>query len=536
MSRPSTAIEGEWAREVTATSATLEAEINPEATPTACHFDYDSAANYAASGELASEIPASAVVAAGEEPVKVRAHSTDLSPGTEYVYRVTCSKKEGAPEDTGEQDSGTVMRLRTQQGVASAALPDQRVSETVAAGAGGPALCPQEEGLPVVARGGSAIVFARRAPGGQEAQGNYATVDLARHAGGGWTTTDMATPYTIAPGAFTGQGTEYQLFSGDLTAQIAAPWSASSLAEGGIAGSPYRRTEAGGQAQYEPLLTPGAVLKGTELTGAQPIRLQGGNQALTSVVFASSAPLTASSVPGAIYEWAQGGLADVSVLPGASETSVGAKIGTQYNAAENARNAVSADGALVYWRPETGEAVGLYVRDTQSGESLRLDVPQGVTPEGAEPEEPIYQIASVDGTRVFFTDTQRLTPNASAASGAPDLYECEVTAPPAGPLACALSDITAEVLNEGEHADVQGLVAGANEAGSRLYFVATGALEGANAAEAVPGEAEPVHGRRARRDLETVLDRDAVFRRQRRLGRHLGRRERAREHARSHLG
>src|SRR6185437_6187666 len=68
----------------------------------------------------------------------------------------------------------------------------------------------------------------------------------------------------------------------------------------------------------------------------------------------------------------------------------------------------------------------LYMRDTARGETVKLDVQQPGVPNGGTPYAE-FQIASEDGSRVFFTDAdqeQRLTPN--SGSQGYDMYECEI--------------------------------------------------------------------------------------------------------------
>jgi hypothetical protein len=83
-------------------------------------------------------------------------------------------------------------------------------------------------------------------------------------------------------------------------------------------------------------------------------------------------------------------------------------------------------------------------------------------------------------SRVFFTDVARLTVDSTALEGQPDLYEFNVETE-------KVTDLTADHNHPEnshlEHADVQGLVQGASEDGSYVYFVANGVL----APGAVPG-------------------------------------------------
>ena len=96
-----------------------------------------------------------------------------------------------------------------------------------------------------------------------------------------------------------------------------------------------------------------------------------------------------------------------------------------------------------------------------------------------------FQWANAETTKIFFTDEQRLTSDASAESGKPDLYEYDVDKPQGQ----RLTDLTTDAA---ESADVLG-VSGVSEDGSYVYFVAKGVLSGnqenSHGAKAVAGEA-----------------------------------------------
>ena len=89
----------------------------------------------------------------------------------------------------------------------------------------------------------------------------------------------------------------------------------------------------------------------------------------------------------------------------------------------------------------------------------------------------VFQSASSDGSKVFFTDDARLTANSTAdeTEREADLYVFEVTSGVGEPLAGRLTDLTVDA-NAGEHAAVQGEIVGASEDGSYVYFVANGVL------------------------------------------------------------
>jgi hypothetical protein len=218
--------------------------------------------------------------------------------------------------------------------------------------------------------------------------------------------------------------------------------------------------------------------------------------------------LTKTKLPGnsALYEWAAGKppgerLALVSVLP--EGEPIGGELGA---GGQDARHAISDDGSRVFW---TGQATNaqheqvehLYMRDLTygqtavdgeviAGETVQLDA---VQPGVVEPEipAPVFQDASADGSRVFFTDKQRLTEGSGGGLHPDDLYECETVQGAGGKLECSLHDLTPETATE-ESADVLGVL-GLSEEGCDVgspspsecdvYFVANGKLT----ADAVAG-------------------------------------------------
>jgi sugar lactone lactonase YvrE len=262
--------------------------------------------------------------------------------------------------------------------------------------------------------------------------------------------------------------------------------------------------EAEAKPGYLPLVTALNVAPGTQFGGsaengstqkvAPNIIVLQATPDLSHVVLVSNKALAPQgpSAPG-LYEWGEGKLQLVSVLPdGKAFEGVEAELGfgpaqINHQVGINFRHAISDDGSHVVWTSaESGQGglqgLGhLYLRDTSKGETVQLDEPAEGGPI-AEPGKAQFQTASSDGSKVFFTDTQRLTKDSGAepeigSQGVPprpDLYECEMVVK-GGKLACELSDLTPKPAS-GESAAVQGLVLGASEDGSYVYFVANGVL------------------------------------------------------------
>jgi hypothetical protein len=217
-----------------------------------------------------------------------------------------------------------------------------------------------------------------------------------------------------------------------------------------------------------------------------------------------------------LYDSVGGRLYLVNVLPGGKgEVQAGATIGRQGRSIEgspslDASNAVSANGSRIYWSAVEPGEVGaeerpkaLYVRenDTQPQspvEDGECTIPTDACTVEVDLHEPgakglgdgggQFWTASSDGSRVFFTDENRLTKESTAEGGKPDLYEYDLEAPEGE----RLEDLSLPVKPEpGVHADVQGVV-GSSEDGSYVYFAADGVLsEGANAEGGAPAPDQP---------------------------------------------
>jgi hypothetical protein len=151
------------------------------------------------------------------------------------------------------------------------------------------------------------------------------------------------------------------------------------------------------------------------------------------------------------------------------------------SAETSTRHAIADDGSRVIFQDRSEGSEGLFMRDVTEGVTVRLDAVQpGAS--GAGSVEPEFQMASSDGSRIFFTDGEQLTKDSNAQHGEADLYECLIVQV-AGKSTCELTDLTTGH-DPGETADVQELMLGASEDGSYIYYVADGVL----ASGASPGD------------------------------------------------
>ena len=366
---------------------------------------------------------------------------------------------------------------------------------------------------------------------GNEGIGGGNQYVAARLSQGGWAQVSISA---------SGYANEYAGFSGDLsTGVLGSPEHLGEDAPEGYTNL-YRRaidwrSTAGGSLEplrgsFEPLVTTPPCLPanqfGSVLNGklhSEPL-FGGGNAgtdttaAFTHLLFEANAALPSTPLPegcGAgndLYDWVGGWRYLVNVLPG-GRVEPDATFGRQGPSTNGfvspeTSGAISADGSRIYWSAVEAVPVGgefeerpkaLYVRENDArpesemeGEqciepskacTVRMDLPEtGVAQVGAcekkpkECEHPAFWTASIDGSRVFFTDESRLTKGATAQLSEPDLYEYALEAPEGE----RLSDVSLSAKPEpGAHADVQGVV-GTSEGGSYVYFVADGMLaEGA---------------------------------------------------------
>jgi hypothetical protein len=450
--------------EVTATSATFQAEVNPRGATTSYHFEYGPCTTPSA----CAESPYEKQVPAPPEPEgtvgapldfegqQVGAHPQDLQPGTTYHFRaVAHNDKSGEGVTLGEEKTFTT------QLVAPFELPDGRAWELVSPpDKHGARIYPILEGDIQAAAGGSAITYVTDAPTEGEPQGytNGVQVLSLRRAQqpAGWSSRDIAIPHEQATGLGVGLGNEYRLFSQDLSFGFVQPFGSfnPSLSAEATEQTPYVRSDyVNGNIEepcagrcYRPLVTsapnpfgneglcPPAVACGPMFVGASP---DGRHVALTSNVGLTTTP----GDEGGVYEWSDGSLQLISVLPGGEPATLAD--GPSLGQSEVVRQAVSGDGTRVVWSAKVAGQTHLYLRDTAKEETVEVD--KGLT------GEPRFQTATADASKVFFTENG-------------DLYAYDV------------DSATLTALTSGK-AGVQGLIVGASEDGSYVYFVARAKLD-----------------------------------------------------------
>jgi hypothetical protein len=400
--------------------------------------------------------------------------------------------------------------IRAEQGAAAMALPECRAYELVSPGS-----------TPLVGSAGD-VTFGARAADNGNAMAYFSYYPFggspssgwffrARRGVAGWSLEAMS-PQVI-PAAATGkvicEATELN-FSEDLSASllrigrdIKEEFPGSSFCA-----QPQEKVVSGEPRGFANLLRRGAPGAPYELVNLTPAaaspanaQFQDASEDLSHIVFGEDSQLTPEAPPGYdLYLWSGGALRLVSFLPdGPDGTPVRGDLAgaTQHRIAPDPSNphapveiggtstgtapfthAVSADGERIffyaegnlYLRENAGQAPAAApnCRTSEISEpglacTLQIDASRGADPPGGG----VFQFASADGGRVFFTDESRLTAPSSAAAGKPALYEYDVESR-------TLADRTVAASSG---AGVLGF-SGAGEDGSRLYFVAKGVLTG----------------------------------------------------------
>ena len=202
-------------------SAHLNAEINPEGSPSEYYFEYATAAEYEANGSKYITKTSPVSFGAGQEPIGAPAELTGLTPKTEYHFRAV------ATNINGEQSQGEDKTFSTlSAGILD--LPDGRVYERVTpintesanvyiSNSFGTYGLPLSEGTPTrrpfrAASDGDGVVYAGDPTAGGVGVGGTGAGNeylATRSAEGGWTQANLQ-----PPGFFKA---EYESFSSDLS-------------------------------------------------------------------------------------------------------------------------------------------------------------------------------------------------------------------------------------------------------------------------------------------------------------------------------
>lgn len=478
---PAVDIKAQWATEITSTSAVLNAELDPLGVAAQWWIEYGTSTSY---GQSTAEGSLPAAFGAVALSTLVR----DLVPGTIYHYRFAARDERDGNVYTVHGADKTFTTQRIGLGFE---LADSRAWEMVSPPKkfGGLVRSPQasQGGHLQAAADGNALSYLtvgsiEAAPEGNRAPEDSSALAL-RDGSGDWRSKDITLPHTTPTSFPEGGGREYKLFSLNLERALLEPRDATPHSPQASERTPYLRKNTD-PTTYTPLVTgregfanvpPGTEFGGDPKTYFGDVGIAGATPDLSHVVLRSAIPLAAGAISGSLYKWTAGQLDQVSLLPATEGgTAVASSLGS---GAASQRKAISDDGSRVFWSTstdtQTNGLTGLYLRDMDREETVRLDVVQSGS-FGTGEANPVFQGANPEGTVALFTDGHQLTEDANEEGR--DLYRCEVTEE-GGELGCDLTNLTAETAGAKESAEVQGLVSGMGDDATRVYFVANGVLD-----------------------------------------------------------
>ncbi len=481
---PPADIEGPWVVNAAGTSVTLNAQVNPLGASTTYRWEYGTTTSY---GHVFS---GSAGEGMGFLPMSY--HAQELEPDTTYHYRLVTTSEVGTVQSADHT-------FTTQLASDELTLPDGRAWELVSpANKKGALIEPQS--LQEAASDGSAVAYQAVGPNvGENPAGNVGeeSDDIARRSpGGGWVSEDISVPRQQTTDGFRMFDLEsnksiYRAFSQNLSSTVLEPseFGTPTLSPEATERTLYLRDDAHGT--FLPLVTPANVPPGTKFGGY--VGSNGGPEPtdefrmefsiatpdLSHIVLSSVFALTpeAFTVLSAdpkcayggvgldfcpqlknFYEWSGGRLQLVNILPNGEPThelpipeiplthGVGADGGSGIPGRD-----ISDNGRWIAWNDgspyseESDGYDGLYVRDMIEKKTVRIGG-----------SDPIFQMISGDGSKVFFRERG-------------ELYVFDTATD-------TQTDLTANHGSGEYNAGVREAVIGASEDGSSLYFVATGIL------------------------------------------------------------
>jgi hypothetical protein len=201
---------------VAATSATLDASIDPNHAPTTYYFQYGTSTAYG------TEIPVApgASIGSGKGDEEVFQHLQGLLAGTVYHYRVVAVSElkpgevevfEGADQTLLTQPLGSAFALLDNRQWELVSPPDKRGAEISSAG----------ENVVQASVNGDAMTYASNLPVEANPQGyTKHAQSLSLRGPDGWVSRDVSPTHDAPTGPALGSGEEYRLASEDLSLSI----------------------------------------------------------------------------------------------------------------------------------------------------------------------------------------------------------------------------------------------------------------------------------------------------------------------------
>jgi hypothetical protein len=409
------AIEGGLASEITTTTAKISGEVNPRGLPTTFAVQYLTQTEFEASGYAGATITPGKSAGSSSGFAEVFEQLTGLQPLTTYHFRLIAENESGVAEP-GEDGTFTTF-------VEPTGLPEGRAYEQVSPAVKlGEVFPPTKSSqTPLIgtcfhcvpgwllnrmpmqfSRDGDAIAY----EGNPFAEGLAAGPNeyIANRGAGGWASTPLSGPeYENENGA------GFRAFSDDLSRgvlyQQKVPLDPDALSAGyadlylwqtGGGLMPLITSEPPNRAPYAFRVTFAAANRGTSSAAAFSHVLFEANDALTSEE-PGIAPAASSVGEGEtdLYEWSEGQLHLINVLPGNNAAAPNAVIGSgdllRVEGGEHSDydHAISDDGNRVFWSALPSGQV--YVREVGT-ETVKV------------PDPGKFLTASPDGSKVLLSD------------------------------------------------------------------------------------------------------------------------------------
>lgn len=480
-------IESEVALQVTSSTASLGARVNPGGIDASYRFEYGTSTAYGQSVPFPE-----GDAGTGFTPRTVWASAFGLQPGETYHYRVVVSSELGTVYGVDQtfttQPAHAACPNESSRVGFSAGLPDCRAYELVTPPNKASAQPdPRAEGQAHLANNHAAadgnglsyfaidvLPVSGRPSGGER----Y----LATRGPGGWSSENVVPPLTYYGPFCPVIGATAEAFSYDLSHAVVMYGGNQVAGEGtgegsgeAFGGGCEGQTElvSGEPKDVENLFVRDNAGRDYRLVDVVPdgvtpdnAYFEGASADLSRVIFTDRARLVGDAPANTrnLYEWSGGVVRLATRLPGGSPVA-----GSLAAPWSSRPRVISADGTRFFFTANGN----LYARIDGSS-TVQLDASQA----GGGGGGGRFQDASVDGSQVFFTGdaSAGLTSDTPAGSGA-NLYRYDLQTG-------ELSDLT-----PGGAAGVLG-VAGVSGDGSYVYFAADGALPGASG----PGGSSPVAG------------------------------------------
>lgn len=465
-------------------NATLAATINPQNSSTTYQFEWGADQSYG------NVVPASATsLGASDNSFHfVSAPIGGLAAGTTYHFRVVATNTETSQSAEGSDHAFTTLTpagppascsnasIRSQQSATT--LPQCRAYEMVSpVEKNGGDISNNSNGSGIstaavsqVAPSGNAVAFNSKVLFDGEGGALFGQY-LGFRSQDGWATKGITPLQTPQP--FPGTTSLYQWFSSDLSKAAVGTWA--SLAPGATA--PYEVYVRDNLAGTYQLLTAPSI----PVPPVSPIVFKhgvvtGASRDLSHVVFEDSRALTADAPADGtdkVYVWHNGVVSLVANDAGTGLRRAGIAV------AFAGQHAVSDDGTRIFFGRNTGNRLFVW----SNGIAVPVSESEASSPSG---NSGVFQDATPGGEVAFFVSGDPLTDDSTASQDSYDLYRWDANAPEGE----QLEDLTTSNpsggglgfgLAMGGGVENQGGVVGANDDGSKVYFVSSAALtEGAN--------------------------------------------------------